>query len=48
VLEPDDLPELAVEVEHHAVLQVVRRCHARGACLFVDAVPGMSGGAGRV
>src|SRR3712207_9271780 len=29
VLEPDDLPELAVEVEHHAVLQVVRRRHAR-------------------
>ena len=28
VLEPDDLPELAVEVEHHAVLQVVRRSHA--------------------
>ena len=29
VLEPDDRPELAVEVENHAVLEVVGRCHAR-------------------
>ena len=28
VLEPDDGPQLSVEVEHHAVLQVVRRGHA--------------------
>src|SRR5690349_336857 len=29
VLEPDDGPQLPVEVENHAVLQVVGRCHAR-------------------
>ena len=29
VLELDDGPELAFDVENHAVLQVVRRCHAR-------------------
>src|SRR4029077_3554134 len=28
VLEPDDLPELAVDVQHHAVLQVVGGGHA--------------------
>ncbi len=27
VLELHYLPQLALEVEHHAVLQVVRRCH---------------------
>jgi hypothetical protein len=29
VLELHDGPELAVEVENHAVLQVIGRCHAR-------------------
>ena len=29
VLELDDRPELAVDVENHAVLQVVRGCHTR-------------------
>jgi hypothetical protein len=28
VLEPDDGPQLPIQVEHHAVLEVVRRCHA--------------------
>jgi len=36
VLEPDDLPELAVEVEDHAVLEVVRRCHVAGFSLLVE------------
>ena len=44
VLEPDDLPELAVEVEHHAVLQVVRRSHASVRAFTI----GEFGGAARV
>src|SRR5262249_33221838 len=39
VLEPDDLPELAVEVEDHAVLEVVGGGHARVPLLLGNGGP---------
>ena len=38
VLEPDDGPQLPVEVENHAVLQVVGGCHAQLSPVVVGVV----------